>query len=467
MPGSLKGIAARIFFGHQPDDISESRQRSINRYRKIASAGVGGIAAKGIGWLANFFLVPLTLNYLGSDQYGFYVTLSSLVTFLNFTDLGIGNGIVNAISSADGSDDRVLARRYVSSAFFLLSFLSIFLIAIFLISFPLIHWKELLNLNSSISLKETNLSILIFILSYLISIPFTLAQKILLGYQEGFQANIFTGISGAVSFIAVFIAIQLKTDIPGLILASTGSVLLVTIAANIYLFFIHKKWLLPAVSYMDKPTLRYIFKTSGLYFSLQIAGALAFSSSNVIILKLLDANQVTQFSIPQKLFQIIPTLVGFFMTPLWPAYGEALQRGDSFWVKKAFYRSILLGAILNIPLTTILVIFGIPILHLWAGPNVNPSFEFLLLLGISNLFNVVVGPIAMLMNGSSIIGFQVITSLLFGIATVFLTFLFVPTMGITGAIVASLIAQLFISIIPSYAYMLKMPYFSKQSESNK
>lgn len=464
MPGLKKNIIQKIFFPDQSAEISESRQRSINRYRKIASAGIGGIIAKGIGWLANFFLVPLTLNYLGNDQYGFYVTLSSLVTFINFTDLGIGNGIVNAISSADGSDDRVLARRYVSSAFFFLSFLSIFLIAIFLFAFPLIHWKDLLNLNSSISNSETNLSILIFFLSYLISIPFTLAQKILLGYQEGFQANIFTGISGAFSFIAVFIAIQLKTDIPGLILASTGSVLLVTIAANIYLFFIHKKWLLPAFSCVDKPTLNYIFKTSGLYFSLQIAGALTYNSSNILILKLLDANQVTQFSIPQKLFQIIPTLIGFFMTPFWPAYGEAIQRGDISWVKKTFYRSILFGACLNVPLTLILMIFGTPILHLWAGPNINPLPAFLILLGISNIFNIVVGPMAMLLNGSSVIGFQVITSMAMGIASVGLSIVLIPKLGYPGAIAATLIAQLLCSIIPSAVYIRKMPYFSTQAE---
>ncbi len=36
--------------------------------------------------------VPLTIGYLGSERYGLWITISSVVAMINFADLGIGNG---------------------------------------------------------------------------------------------------------------------------------------------------------------------------------------------------------------------------------------------------------------------------------------------------------------------------------------------------------------------------------------
>jgi len=49
--------------------------------------------------------VPLTLNYLGSEHYGLWMTISSVSVMLGFADLGIGNGVLNAVADAYGRDD--------------------------------------------------------------------------------------------------------------------------------------------------------------------------------------------------------------------------------------------------------------------------------------------------------------------------------------------------------------------------
>lgn len=442
-----------------PRNLSEAQNRTIARYRKVALAGIGGVFARGIGWISNFLLVPLTLSYLGNERYGFYVTLNSLITFLSFSDLGIGNGIINAISKADGADDRTMAQRYVSSGFFFLTGLSLLLILLFLSIYPFVDWQNLLNTASSMGSSETGPAILIFIICYFINIPLGLAQRILLGYQEGFLTNLWIGISGLMTFFAIFLGIKLKLGVPGLVLAAAGTPILVSLATNVFLFVWHKPWLKPQLSLMGQEATNFILKTGGLYFILQLAGALTNGSSNIIILKMLNANQVTQFSIPQKLYQFIPTIISFFLTPLWPAYGEAIQRGDHSWVKKTFLRSIGLGALINLPLTSLLLIYSYPTLHWWAGSTVNPSKFYLLMLAISNLLNILSGPIAMLLNGSGVIKFQVYTSLTMGVATVVLSILFIPVMGYAGALVATMIATVLCTILPSLFYIMRMPYF--------
>ncbi len=101
-------------------DVSTEQGRSSERYRRVAlttaSAGLTKLATA----LILFVSVPLTLSYLGPERYGLWMTIGSVVTLLSFSDFGIGNGLVNAISEAHGKQDRELAREYVSSAFFML-----------------------------------------------------------------------------------------------------------------------------------------------------------------------------------------------------------------------------------------------------------------------------------------------------------------------------------------------------------
>jgi O-antigen/teichoic acid export membrane protein len=67
---------------------------------------------------AGLIAVRLTLRYLGTERYGLWMTISSVIAFPGFSGLGINNGLLNGIPIAHGRDDRQLARQYVSSAFF-------------------------------------------------------------------------------------------------------------------------------------------------------------------------------------------------------------------------------------------------------------------------------------------------------------------------------------------------------------
>ena len=59
-----------------PDSAGDdARRRSRDRYRRAGLTGGAGLVAKAIGVLASFILVPLTLGYLGAEQYGLWMTL--------------------------------------------------------------------------------------------------------------------------------------------------------------------------------------------------------------------------------------------------------------------------------------------------------------------------------------------------------------------------------------------------------
>src|SRR5438552_374368 len=88
----------RSVFRLTPFDKSTAEGSSKERYRRIALTSATSILSKGVSLLTMLISVPLTVNYLGAERFGLWMTVSSLVTFLAFADFGIGNGLLTGIA---------------------------------------------------------------------------------------------------------------------------------------------------------------------------------------------------------------------------------------------------------------------------------------------------------------------------------------------------------------------------------
>src|SRR5439155_519166 len=87
-------------------------------------------------------------------------------------------------------------------------------------------------------------------------------------------------------------------------------------------------------------------------------------------------------SVAQRLFFLPPVIIALATTPLWPAYSEALARGDRKWVRTIFMRSVV-GSVLIAALGgAVLTLLRGPIFSIWVGPDLVPSLSFSLALAI-------------------------------------------------------------------------------------
>ena len=101
-------------------DVSTAGGRSKERYRRIAVTAISAVGAKGIGIVTVLISVPLTVEYLGAERFGLWMTISSISALLSFSDFGMGGGLLNAIAQADGAGNRVTAQKAFSSTFLFL-----------------------------------------------------------------------------------------------------------------------------------------------------------------------------------------------------------------------------------------------------------------------------------------------------------------------------------------------------------
>src|SRR4051812_44333592 len=96
-------------------DTSTEAGRAAERHRRIILTAGASLLAKIISVLSMIVTVPITLNYLGVERYGMWMTISSFAVMLTFADLGIGNGVLGAVARSNGVDDVVGMRRTIST----------------------------------------------------------------------------------------------------------------------------------------------------------------------------------------------------------------------------------------------------------------------------------------------------------------------------------------------------------------
>lgn len=444
------------FFELRNKFFSTENSRAKQRHKKVAFSAISSVAAKSIQILTSLISIPITINYLGIERYGLWMTITSVISVLSFSDLGIGNGLLNMIAESDGKDDRDSAAKAVSSSFMLLTALAFILTIIFSISYPYISWAKLFNISNQNTILEAGPAMAVFVACFLINLPLGIVQRVQMGYQEGYVSNIWLCAGNLISLAGILIVVHYKMGLPWLIFAMSGATILVTFINGIVLFSKRYPWLRPRISNFSITIMKRVLKIGLLFFFLQLAVSLGYSSDNIVLAQILGLNAVSQYAVPMRMFQIVPLLLGFVFAPLWPAYGEAIARGDIGWVTLTLKRSICLGLLVNIPFAMILVVFGSKILELWIGHQVSTPFPLMLGLGIWMALNSIGGPISSFFNGASIIKFQVICALTMGIMNLIISIFLVKAIGISGVVYGSIISQIIFNFIPTIIYIPKV-----------
>jgi O-antigen/teichoic acid export membrane protein len=439
-----------------PFDTDTPEGRSNERLRRVALTALVSAFAQGISMLTLLISIPLTLNYLGTERYGLWITISSLITVLGFADLGMGNGLLNAIAEANGRNDHRAAESYVSSAFYTLTGITVFFGAVWIILYPHISWSWLFNVTTPQAIVETGPAVSIFVWCTLVNLPIGIAQKIHDGFQEGYINSLWRAGGSMLSLISVLLAIYLRADLPFLVLAMAGSPVLAFFFNAVLLFGRQRSWLKPRWHMFNKSAFIRIFKNGSLFFVLQLAVAIGFQSDNLVIARLLGASQVPQYAVPMRLFMVIPSLLNFVIAPLWPAYGEAIARRDVAWVRKTFKRSLLLSFGISLLPSLFLVIFGGRIIEFWVGPEIKPDLVLLIGLGLWVMLSSLAGPISMLLNGANVIGFQIIFATLMAVGNLSLSIFLVQRIGVSGPVYGSLISWSVFSFLPTAFYVPRL-----------
>jgi O-antigen/teichoic acid export membrane protein len=409
--------------------------------------------ARAVQICTSLVTVPLTLKYLGNERFGLWMTISSVLAMAAFADFGVGNGVLNTVAKAFGQDDIEGIRRAVSSGFMVLSSIAIILLFTFFSVFWFVNWADFFGVVSPQARLEAGPALAVFATCFALNISMDVVQRVQLGLQEGYRYSLWQLCGSLMGFWGVLSGLWLHVSLPVLVVAIAGAPIVATTLNVIHFFCFVRPDLRPCGFYVSRNTIFHIAKLGGLFFVLQTVCAISFSADNFIIARMLGAVNVPEYSIPQRMFSLISMMSGMLVAPLWPAYGEAISRGDIGWVRNTLRKSLLLVLGCTATASCILLLLSHTLIYWWVGSRIHPSFVLLLGIAAWTVFASCGDALAMFMNGGGVVRFQVVSASLFGIGCISLKIIFVQRFGVTGLPWATIATYMLFSLLPCLLYV--------------
>ncbi len=404
--------------------------------------------------LITFFLVPLSISFLGSERYGLWLTLFSFIGWFNIFDFGIGNGLRNKLTVALSSNNTKLAKTYVSTAYFSMLFIALFLIMLFSIPFYLIPWDSVFNYSGGESISQ-----LIAVVYVIFSINLVLKMITTVYYadQKSSAAGLMNLIGQVIIFISIYIAMY-SSDASLILYGSVviGAQTTVFLIASFIAYFGKYASIRPDIKYFEKEHLKDILSLGGKFFLIQIAAVLIYSTDNFIINYYFGGEQVTIYNIAFKYFMFVTMGMGIILEPYWSAFTSATTYNDNKWIKRSIKNLLKISALASI--AVIFMIFVADQVYLlWVGDSIKVPFLLTILMAVKTIIHVFMQPLTMYINGVGKVKMQLYIGMTAAIINIPLSILLAVNFefGISGVILATIMTSIIgIAVYPLQVYKL-------------
>jgi O-antigen/teichoic acid export membrane protein len=418
--------------------FTEGHERSVKAKKNILAS----ILIKGGSIGISLLLVPLTINYINSSRYGIWLTLSSIVAWLSFFDVGLTQGLRNKFAEARAKNDDSVAQIYVSTTYALLAIIFFLIWIFFLIGNNFLNWSSILNVSADMRSEVSILAVIVFTY-FCLSFVLKIITTVLLADQQPAKSSMID-LLGQV-FSLIFIVVLVKTTEGSLLLLGIAlclSPLIVLVAANLLLFKgIYRKYR-PVVSRVRFAYAKDLFNLGLIFFIIQFAAIIQFQTANIIIARNFGTVDVTAYNIVYKYFGILNMIFTIFITPFWSASTEAYQKDDIQWIRNGIKKYNQVNMLLVVAGVLMLVFSG-PVYRFWLRGKVDISFS-LSLWGFL-YFNVMMygGKYVNFLNGISALRIQFISSIISPFLYIAIAILLIKYyhLGVYSLFVASILAS--------------------------
>lgn len=419
--------------------ISGGHERTAKANKNILAS----FLIKVVSIIISLVVVPLTINYINPSRYGIWLTLSSIVAWFSFFDIGITHGLRNKYAEARAKGDIKSAQIYISTTYGILAIVFVSIWLLFLIINPFLDWSDLLKLSPEYSSDVSKLALIVFTY-FCMQFVLRTITTIISADQEPAKASLIDVIGQIISLIVIVILVKTtEGSLVNLGIALCASPLLALIGANIFFFKGKYREFRPTISKVKFSYAKSLFNLGVVFFIIQIAGLIQFESANVIISRNFGPSDVTDYNIVFKYFGVLSMGFTIFLTPFWSAATEAYIKNDLKWIKESMKKYNILN-IFFVLIGVIMLFFADTIYDLWLGKGTVQIDYLLSLWGLIFFMASIFGSkYVSFLNGISALRLQFWASVFSPILYIALTLLFIQyfEMGVYALFVASVIAN--------------------------
>jgi O-antigen/teichoic acid export membrane protein len=438
VPVTGSGFLRALSVAFRPQNDTRTEEgRSAERNRRAALTAASSVVARGAGAAAGLVSVPLAITYLGTERYGLWMAISSVLAMMSFADLGIGNGLLNAIATADGKSDEGMAVKSVSSAFFILLAVAAGIVTLAFLLFPVLPWKAILNVRTPLAAAEVAPTALVLAVCIALNLPLGTVDKVQTGFQEGFVNNLWQAVSALLGLGCVIAGIRLKCGLPLLVAAIAGAPTLARAANWILQFAVARPWLRPSLRSFDGKRAASLTRTGTVFFAFNVLTILGYTSDSIVIAHYLGAPAVATYAVVQKLFSAT-AVSEYLIAPLWPAFGEAIARRDFGWIRRTIRRSLSVNFAVTVAIGFPVVMLGKPFIAWWTASRILAPVPLLVSFAVLRLLLVYQGTLSVFLNHGDTLRAQLGFFALASVCSIILKVVLVHRLGVSGVVWATI-----------------------------
>ena len=411
-----------------------------SRSKKMYKNTVAMIGIRGVSMILTLISAPIMLHHVDRADYGVLLTLTSIVGWVGYMDVGLGNGLRNKLPEFLAKGDFHSAKKIVSSCYVTLAIYVALIIVIFLMVSPFVDWLGVLNSPTSDAGEIRGLTNVVFI-AFCIQFLFGLINSILFAYQMPAFQSLFTFVGQFIALIALVIQVYVFDVTSVLQIGAVNSMIppLVLFLGSIGLFRTKLKEIAPSFKLFEFKSVGSILSLGLKFFVLQMITSVLFQANSIIIARVVSPEAVVEYNLAFKYVSLLTMIFTIVITPVWSATTDAYVRKDFAWINKTISLSRKV-CIASIFIGVLMVLASKFVYGIWLGKgtiDINYSTTSLILLYIS--FEMLYKVYGTIINGTGKVFAQIILTGVIAIIYIPLAILLGKLFGLSGVLIANAI----------------------------
>jgi O-antigen/teichoic acid export membrane protein len=432
------------------DFFRKGHERTLEAKKNVAIS----IVVKLLSISINLMLVPLTINYVNPTRYGIWLTLSSIIIWFSYFDIGFGNGLRNKFAEAKALKKNDEARKYVSTTYAVIFIIFSILWVLFLGGYKFINWADILNTSANMERELSNLALIVFSF-FSLQMVLKIINTVVTADQKPSIAAIINLMGQGLGFLIIVVLVKTtEGSLINLSLAIGFSTVLVLLIASIIMYSKKYKIYRPSFKYIDFSCTKEILNVGLGFFIIQVAVIFVYETNNIIIAQVGSPKDVTVFNIAYKYFSVVFMMFSIVMSPFWSAFTEAYTNCDFMWMKKTVQK-LRKMAYYFIGSLIFLILISDFIYKVWIGNAVHIPIKVSLIVSIYVAILIMLSVNNQVLNGIGKIRIQLLTYTFASIFHIPLALYLGKLYGIVG-VLASAILFFFVIVLFSFIQVNKL-----------
>ena len=327
------------------------------------------------GWSAIVVLlmVPLTLDCLGAYQNGVWLTISSLLVWIDQMDIGLGNGLRNRLAMFQARGESDEAQKIVSST---MAMLVCIIIPLFLV-FSAIIWLgniyAFLNVDPN-SIPELQTALQCAVTLVCITFVLKFIGNVYMGMQLPAVSNLLMALGQTIALIATWLLfLNHHATFYNIVAVNTAAPMLVYLSAYPITFYWKYPLLRPRVKSVNLRTAVQLGNLGLKFFWLQIAAIIQFMTANILISHFFTPEMVTPYQVAYRYLSLLMVFFSIVCMPFWNATTDAYERHDTTWIEQASRKMNLLTALIFVA-ASVMTLVSPWVYDIWVGDKCTVPF---------------------------------------------------------------------------------------------